>query len=876
MSIDSRAPVSTYRLQFHAGFTFRDAAAVVPYLHDLGVSHVYASPYLKAVPGSTHGYDVIDHCALNPELGTREDFDAFLGALERHGMSHVLDIVPNHVGVATNENRWWNDVLERGPASPYAGFFDIAWRGSPRPELHDKVLLPVLGGHYADVLERGELRVVVDGGRAAIAYFDRRFPVSRESLERRGGAVEALNGKPGDAASFDALDELLNEQHYRLAYWRVASDEINYRRFFDINDLAALSMERPEVFEATHPLILKLVAEGRVTGLRVDHPDGLYDPAAYFERLRKAAGGPVYVVAEKILAPDEPLVRSWAVSGTSGYDFLIKLNGLFIDSSAEQAMSRLYAEFTGDARDFAEHAYENKRLILERSLASQLQMLTHRLDRLAQRHRRSRDFTHNALRLALREVIACFGVYRTYVTARDGVSEADAARIGEAVRGAIARNPQTEPAVFEFVRDTLLLRTPGFDAEEPAAERLEFVGKFQQLSAPATAKGVEDTAFYRYNRLGSLNEVGGEPGHFGLTADALHAYLADRQANWPGAMSALSTHDTKRSEDVRARIDVLSEMPDEWAARVRRWAALNERHRRKLAGVDAPGRNDEYLLYQTLIGAWPFDPAEAAGEAFVGRIQAYMRKAMREAKVWTSWTDPNADYEAGVDAFVAAILNPALAGEFLEDYRGFQRRVARAGLINSLTQTLVRICAPGVPDTYQGTEMVDLSVVDPDNRRPIDYARRREALADLGARAATGGLGLVADLVRTMPDGRAKLYLTWRALTYRRENTALFAEGEYVPLRATGPAAGNVFAFARQLGESFVIVVVPRLVAGFEFAGNMAEAGSWAGSSLPLPEFARGRRLKNVLSGSAVDVGDEAVVAAVFEGFPVAMLTASE
>jgi (1->4)-alpha-D-glucan 1-alpha-D-glucosylmutase len=909
---NARPPVATYRLQFHAKFTFRDATAIVPYLHDLGISHVYASPYLKATPGSTHGYDVIDHCSLNPELGTREDFDAFLDALARHGMSHVLDIVPNHVGVATNDNAWWNDVLARGPASPYAKFFDIAWRGSPRPELHDKVLLPVLGGHYADVLERGELRFAVLGERAGVHYYDRRFPLSAESLARRGGPTEALsrslNGTPGDPASFDALDALLNEQHYRLAYWRVASDEINYRRFFDINDLAALSMERPEVFDATHPLILGLLAEGQVGGLRIDHPDGLYDPAAYFERPQReyllavahrlhgnddwenvrdelrarlesqpaptsaksdaSSAKPLYVVAEKILAPDEPLPRTWPVHGTSGYDYLIKVNNLFVDPAAEDEFTRLYADFTGDARPFDEHVYENKRLILERSLASELQMLAHRLDRLARRHRRSRDFTHRALREALRETIACFGVYRTYVTGHDGVSERDAADVEAAVRAAVARNPQAESAVFEFLRDTLLLRTPGFDAEDARAERLAFVGKFQQLSAPATAKGVEDTAFYRYNRLASLNEVGGDPGRFGLAPEALHAYLVDRQANWPHAMSCLSTHDTKRSEDVRARLNVLTEVPEEWAARVRRWAELNEPLKRPVANAPAPDRNDEYLLYQTLIGAWPVDDAEAAGDVFRDRVRAYMKKATREAKVHTSWTDPNEAYEQATSDFVAALLDRETSAEFLDDFLPFQRRVAQAGLINSLAQTVLRIATPGVPDTYQGTELWDLSLVDPDNRRPVDYARRREMLAALRERATRAGAdlrGFASELLGSMTDGRIKLYVTWRALTARRDHHGLFARGEYFPISLTGPAARHAFAFARVLGDECALVAVPR------FVDSLGRA-AWRQTRLAMPDGVRGRRLRNVFTGESVEPAAEIELSVLTDHFPLALL----
>jgi (1->4)-alpha-D-glucan 1-alpha-D-glucosylmutase len=566
---------STYRLQFHASFTFRDATAIVPYLSALGITHVYASPYLKARPGSTHGYDVIDHSKLNPELGTAADFDAFLDALKQHGMSHILDIVPNHVGVATNDNAWWNDVLENGPASRYAGYFDITWRGSPRPELHDKVLLPLLGEPYGDVLEKGQFRLAFEDGTFGVYYYERRFPISprtyakilshravaleqslrpenpdlleyqsianaarhlpdrsardeedvlarwreTEVIKRRLGRL-AASSEPiarhieADVAAFntgaDLMDDLLEHQCYRLSYWHVASDEINYRRFFDINDLAALSMERREVFEATHEFVLRLIREGNLAGVRVDHPDGLYDPKQYFERLREA--GVEYAVAEKILAVGEPLPAEWPVSGTSGYDALIMINGLFVDRANEAAFTRIYHDFTGDATSYDDLVYRNKLLILDISLASELQMLAYQLDRIAQRGRRTRDFTHNALRHALREVIACFPVYRTYVD-HAGVRDADVKVIDGAIERAVARNPKTDRSVFDFIRDVLLLRSPAGTRE---AQR-QFAGKFQQVTAPVTAKGIEDTTFYIYNRLVSLNEVGGEPAHFGVT-----------------------------------------------------------------------------------------------------------------------------------------------------------------------------------------------------------------------------------------------------------------------------------------------------------------------------------------------------------------------
>ncbi len=854
---------------------------------------------------------------------------------ESGGLGQILDTVPNHMGVGTNENAWWNDVLENGRASRYGAYFDIAWRSSSRPELQDKVLLAVLGDPYGDILEAGQLRLAFADGAFSIHYYDRRFPVApvsyakvlghrldelekalgtedpalieyqsiltsirnlpdrhetdpdrvaerhreKEVVKRRLAAlvgeseairdriarnVEEFNGRQGDPRSFDLLDELLEQQCYRLAYWRVAPDEINYRRFFDINDLAALSMEREEVFEPAHRLVLRLVAEGKVDGLRIDHPDGLYDPAEYFRRLqahhaltmarlayeadpdarstewaelegplreRIAArldrpggplGRPLYVVAEKILGAEEELVESWPVHGTSGYDFLNQVNGLFVNPDVARAFTRLYNDHVQDDSGFAELVYRKKLLIMQVSLASELHMLTDQLDRLAQKSRRSRDFTFNTLRQSLRAVIAAFPVYRSYI-ADDGVHEGDRRYIDVAVRRATARNPLLSRRLFRFVRDMLLLQSPESFTDADRAEQRRFAGKFQQVTAPVTAKGVEDTAFYVYNRLVSLNEVGGEPGRFGTRPDTVHAYNRTRQARWPYALSPLSTHDTKRSEDVRARINALSEMTDDWWAAVARWMQLNEPHRK--AGSDdeqtIPDANEEYLLYQTLVGAWPLEPATAGSDeaaTFVKRIQEYMLKALHEAKVHTSWINPNAEYDEAVTEFVGRILDEGSSRKFLDDFRAFARRVAEYGLYNSLSQTLLKLAMPGVPDTYQGTELWDFSLVDPDNRRPVDYELRRRMLQELRSAADSAGggdlRGLASELLAAKEDGRIKLYVTHRTLASRRDHPGLFTAGEYLPLAAEGSKAAHLFAFARRDGQAAAIVAVPRLVVG--------------------------------------------------------------
>ena len=674
-----------------------------------------------------------------------------------------------------------------------------------------------------------------------VAYFDRRFPLDPDTV----AAGEDYNGTPGDPRSFDALHDLLERQHYRLADWQVAGDEINYRRFFDVNSLIAIRMELEPVFEAANRFTFDLLKTGGVVGLRIDHPDGLYDPKQYFDRLQAEAAaegvGPLYVTVEKILGGDEPLPADWAVHGTSGYDFLTTVNDLFVDPTGAGAITKAYVDFVGDATPFAEWVYRKKRLVLGTSLASELTMLAHRLDRLAQSDRHSQDYTLRRLRDGLAEVIACFPVYRSYVSA-EGVHPRDVEMVDLAVAAAERRNPQMSKPLLHFIRDTVLLRAPV--AADRKADQLRFAGKFQQVTSPATAKGIEDTAFYIYNRLTSLNEVGGDPGRFGRPPEAIHRYFADRQAKYPLGLNPLTTHDTKRSEDVRARISVLSEIPAEWAAALNHWSELNAAHVAAVDGRPAPSRNDQYLIYQTLIGAWLGTP----DADFVARIGAYLEKAMKEAKVDTTWTVPNAPYEAAVKAFVAAVLDPKKSAAFLAAFAPFQRRVAAAGVVNSLSQTLLRLTAPGVPDTYQGTELWDFSLVDPDNRRPVDYATRRAALAAVEKADP-------ADLMKNAADGRVKLFLTHAALLARRENRGLFTAGTYEPIAATGPMADHVFAFARRHEGRAAVVAVTRLP---------ATLGDWAGTTLALPA---GVSMRDVLTGRPIssDAGE------LFATLPVAL-----
>jgi (1->4)-alpha-D-glucan 1-alpha-D-glucosylmutase len=887
-------PTATYRLQFHAGFTFADATAIVEYLHALGISHCYASSYLMAVPGSTHGYDVADPTRLNPEIGTEETFKTWVSALRAHGMGHIIDLVPNHMGIAKSSNPWWQEVLENGPSSLYARVFDIDWHPL-KVELENKVLLPILGDSYGAVLDRQEILLRYEAGVFALHYYETALPVApgsyariletdvdalvetlgeesieaaeylsiltairrlpsradlkpasrierareKEVIKRRLAtltrdcapvrehvlrAVALFNGVKGVTHSFDRLDDLLGAQAYRLAHWRVAAEEINYRRFFDINELAAIRMEDPEVFRHVHALVFELLKHELVDGFRIDHVDGLYDPGDYLERLQVRArearpdlygpDRPLFVVVEKILALDEEL-PDWRTHGTSGYDFLIQLNGVFVDRRNEKAFNAVWENFARLKTPFNEIAYRSKQLILRLSMASELNVLAHQLNRFSERSRYYRDFTLNSLTLTMREIIACFPVYRTYVNAREAVRPPDRGYIEHAVAEAKRRNPGRPRAVFEFVRN-LLLKQADYIPEEERDEHLRFVGKFQQVTSPVTAKGIEDTALYNYNRLVSLNEVGGEPDHFGIEPDALHEWLRVRATKWPHALSATSTHDTKRSEDVRARLNALSELPGAWKQATVRWARANRRGRATIDGQSYPSRNEEYLLYQTLVGSWPLAPMDAEAErAYCERIVAYMQKAMREAKVVTSWLNPSERHDQAAKAFIEAMLDPENTA-FRDDFVEFQRRIACYGIYNSLAQVAVKIGAPGVPDFYQGTELWDFSLVDPDNRRPVDYGRRAALLEDLKTAAAgEGGARRLFEGFASSPaqDG-FKLAVTHRLLEFRRTRADIFQHGDYEPLAFDGSRREHAFGFTRRYGGRDVLVIVPRLIAG--------------------------------------------------------------
>jgi (1->4)-alpha-D-glucan 1-alpha-D-glucosylmutase len=1013
-------PRATYRWQFHHGFTFHDAAKLTPYLQSLGVSHVYASPYLKARAGSMHGYEIVDHSLLNPELGGDEGFAGFVAAMRQHGLGQILDVVPNHMGVGSDENPWWQDVLENGPSSPFASCFDIDWQPL-KPDLDNKVLLPVLGDQFGKVLEDGQLVLHFADGTFSLSYFGRRFPVAprsygqvlrhrmaeleqslggdhpavleyhsiltaighlppreetepdklternreKEIIKRRLGRlcadepqvadfiahnVTIFNGQRGEPSSFDLLDTLLQDQAYRLSFWRVASDEINYRRFFDVNELAAVCMEHSDVFDKAHALVLRLLDEGQIDGLRIDHADGLFDPTAYLWQLQErrflqrcrqlfeeaaakrdpldtaserdpldtaahrdpggtAESAPpvweaiepalrgifaniqsgqrndpvarlLYLVVEKILEGSERLPDDWPIHGTSGYEFLNQVNLLFIDRANAKAFDSLYAKFIGERINFSELVCRSKKLIMKVSMSSELNVLGHQLDRISEHRRASRDFTRSGLTYALREVVSCFPVYRTYTTPA-GVLDRDRRYVEQAVARAKRQNPAISPALFDFIRDVLLLADADNLTDAERNERLQFIGRFQQFTGPVMAKSVEDTSYYNYNRLVSLNEVGSDPDHFGDTVATFHRLNQERQAAQPFAMLATSTHDTKRSEDFRARVNVLSELPREWKEHLTLWTRWNKRKKTKLDGDLAPGRNDEYLLYQTLLGTWPFEPpGGAALETYISRIQHYMTKAMREAKTRTSWIAPNEAYERATHEFIASILGNEPLSAFRTDFEPFAARISRLGMWNSLSQTLLKLTSPGVPDTYQGMEQWEFTLVDPDNRQPVDYAGRQQTLQELDRRAAAGNelATLADDLVSHAEDGRIKLFLTATTLRLRCAMPALFTTGDYIPLEIRGTGSQHVCAFARLSGDRACVVVVPRLVGTLIGSSDAAPVGSdiWKDTTIQLPPRIAPLHWRDVFTGQAQSAcaSGELAMSDVLKQFPVSLLVA--
>ncbi len=881
-----RVPTSTYRLQLHTNFTFDDAAKVAPYLKELGISHVYCSPYLQAAPGSMHGYDVIDHQRVNEELGGEEGHQRFCTRLAELGLGQVLDIVPNHMATGAGNQNWW-DVLENGPSSRFATWFDIDWHSS-EVKLQNKVLIPVLGDQYGRVLAAGQIQVDRDHGSFCVRYVENLYPLAPRSLPvildraaRFANSptlsflsdslsrlpvpeptdIDGINSRHRDKvvvygllqrfceehpeallaidnavrelnADHDALDELLNLQHYRLAYWRTADQELGYRRFFDVNNLVGLRVERPHVFDATHRRILDWLREGVIDGVRVDHPDGLRDPLQYFTRLRQRSPD-AWIIGEKILEPGEFLRANWPIEGTSGYDFLNVSNDWLMQPDGLRELTQIYKEFTQQPTDFIPIAHDKKLNVEQEALGSDVNRLASLFVEICENNRDRRDFTRAEIRRAIREVASCFAVYRTYVVPeRDEIADEDRREVANAVERAKGQRPDLDAGLLDFIADVLLLRSRG-------PLETEFVHRFQQFTSPVMAKGVEDTAFYCFNRMIGLNEVGSAPDCNGVASSEFLDYCGKMQATHPLTMTTLSTHDTKRSDDVRARLAVMTEEPGRWKASLKRWSRLNAPFKTQ----SQPDRNTEYFLYQTMIGAWPID---------FDRLSTYMLKAVREAKQQTSWTQQNKEFEDALKIFIERLYGST---EFISSIDEFVSRIISPGRVNSLAQTLLKCTAPGVPDTYQGSELWDLHLVDPDNRGPIDYVARQSLLSELESGMA------VEEILQRMDSGMPKLWLLYCALHLRRRRPELFGAGaDFVPLAIEGRKTDHAMGYLR---AGSLATIVPRW--------NLKLAGNWSNTTVDLP----GQRWRNLLTDEILN-GGRVLMQNLLRRFPVALLVKEE
>ena len=948
-------PLSTYRLQFNRDFGFAHATRLLDYLSKLGVTDLYASPILASRKGSEHGYDVADPTRIDPEIGSEQEFDTLLAELAKRDMGLLLDIVPNHMA-ASSENRWWMDVLENGRDSAFASFFDIDWN-PPSRNLVGKVLLPILGMPFGEVLDQGQLQLEYRDGKFFVRYFEWILPVAPESyyqiLGLRADAVEnapgkdmpefqefsgilagfaalaqkrpsdggiearpkldairerlrllvserpgiaaliesnlkEINGTAGNAASFVALEQLLSRQHYSLVYWQDPNEGINYRRFFTISDLVGVRVEDPIVFEATHDQVFRIVAKGTSQGLRIglriDHIDGLRDPMGYLTRLRQRLSeieGPAklcsYVVVEKILGRGEHLPEDWPIAGTTGYEYLNHLNGIFVDPAGGEAIEAVYSKFAGKQTSFADVVYEKKKLVMNSLLRVEVRGLARQLAELAAKDRYARSISRLELIDGLTEVTACMPFYRTYIRSLD-VPAAAQATIEEALKGAQERRPQLSQACVDFLRDVLTLANPAHIGPEQREERLAFVMRWQQFTGPIVAKGFEDTALYVYYPLSSLNEVGGDPEPAkAVTREEFYDFIRERHNRWPHTMNATTTHDTKRSEDMRARVNVLSEIPEEWRAKIAGWAEQNAAHKQMINGLNAPDANEEYLIYQTLVGIWPANGEDAS--SITKRLQDYMLKALREAKLHTRWIETNQAYEGIVNRFIELILSREASSGFLEDFGRFQRRIAWCGMVSGLGQALLKIVCPGTPDFYQGSEMWDFRLVDPDNRGPVDFAGRCKAIrADVEREADPDA---AFDLLQKWPDGLVKVHVVRAALQCRLENPELFTTGCFVPVKARGPRSENVISVLRNHQGNSVLAVIPRwLSSAYTPAETMPSEDFWGDTALDLPDSASESWI-NVLTGEKIQSQGNGTkralaVSEVLRRFPVALMAAAE
>lgn len=925
-----RIPAATYRIQFNSAFGFEAARKIIDYLAELGISDLYASPIFKAKAGSTHGYDVVDPNQINPELGTEENFETLVSELQHHDMGWLQDIVPNHMAY-DSQNQLLMDVLENGPNSDSFDYFDIDWN-HPYESIRGRVLAPLLGNYYGDCLENGEIQLKYDQTGLSVNYYGLRLPVKIETYgqfivynlgkltrslgrnhpdfiklmgilyllrntdeESKGkerydqiafvrglvwelytqnqevkefieGNIAFFNGEPGNPESFNRLDSLLSEQFYRLSFWKVAAEEINYRRFFTVNELISVKVEELKVFNKIHTLIGQLVESGKITGLRIDHIDGLYDPTEYLKRLREKVGD-VYTTVEKILEHKEELPDYWPIQGTSGYDFLNYVNGIFCQSENEQQFNEIYSRLTDFNMPYEQLFRDKKRLIIDKNLAGDVDNLAHFLKRISGYSRTGNDFTQHGLQRALTEVLTFFPVYRTYIN-QDGLREADRLYVKEVINVAKKQVPLLLKEL-NYIEKLLLLEDEESLTPEQKALQRHFVMRLQQLTGPLMAKGIEDTLLYVYSRLLSLNEVGGNPNQFGITIADFHEFNQKQQSIWPDKMNATATHDTKRSEDVRARINVISEIPGEWEKQVKVWSETNASKKRSFNGRAVPDKNDEYFFYQTLVGAFPFAESEQA--EFVERVKDYVVKAVREAKVYTAWLRPDSDYENGFADFVSSVLQPAEDNQFLKEFLPFQQRVANYGIFNSLSQTLLKMTASGVPDFYQGAELWDLSLVDPDNRRPVDFPQRESFLKDIKDKAKTDILKLINELLSTKEDGRIKLFLISRVLETRTKNLLLFQKGDYLPLEVVGKFKDHVVAFARSYENTVAVTIAPRLLTSLVSQGEYPLGEIWSDTQVKLPS-GMPSEWEDAIASQPLKADGTVLIGEALKYFPVALL----
>jgi (1->4)-alpha-D-glucan 1-alpha-D-glucosylmutase len=912
---------ATARLQLHRDFTFDDAAACVPYLADLGITHLYTSPILRAHPGSMHGYDIVDHGMVNPELGGEDGLRRLVATLRHHDLGLIVDIVPNHMGVGGADNAWWLDVLEWGRSSPYADFFDIDWN-PPDPELRGKVLVPFLGEPYGTCIERGDIRLSCDDGRLQAIYGEHVFPIafgfyqivlgpladevpemiavphSRTAMRAAVRKVQAelrnlVATDAGKAAMAGALERyasdtpdgrerlhlLLERQHYRLVWWQAAADEINWRRFFDVTSLAGMRVELPVVFDATHATLLRLFGEGLIDGLRIDHIDGLADPRAYCRKLRRrldaeaakrpaeAPHGPAYIVVEKILAGHERLPTDWQTNGTTGYDFMDQVGALLHDPNGEAALTALWAELTQSTDNFEAEERAARRLILRDALASELNATAAALHRVARRDRATRDYTLTAIRRTLVEILVHFPVYRLYAGLA-GRPETDDRVITRAIAGARRLMRATDRHLLDLIGSWLGGEAPRSLPPGPLRrERLRAIVRFEQLSSPVAAKSVEDTAFYRYGRLLSRNEVGSNPGQFSLSQSAFHAACQERGRRYPYALLATGTHDHKRGEDVRARLAVLSEIPEEWASQLRRWTRLNAPLKREIDGGPAPDAADEIMLYEMLVGAWlPGVVGDAGVRELAERVAAWQQKALREAKRHTAWVAPDEAYEAACRDFLFQMLDPSRPSRLWEEFAAFAERIGAPGAINGLAQTVLRLTTPGVPDLYQGTELWDGSLVDPDNRQPVDYGLRRDMLATRKA---------PVQLLQDWQSGQIKQAIIARVLTLRKRMPTLFGCSTYQPLAIEGGGSDRLIAFTRESGGEAIVTVAA--IRSAPLLQNerlpLVPAAMWDDTAIVLPPNWNDRRLTNILDDTVAKAENNRLAAkALLAALPVAVL----